>query len=219
VADWIRAWRACTSATSFRAAEANGITENFLQRSRLVGVKRKAFSDMVRIMAYAILARRRTLLLEARFVGIGLDDRKEYRIVRFTCDTPQGVRKFGCLGVLRRGGEFSTRGLEHCDDDYSRRMASSVVQCIREIATNRLTKTVDEDVVRAICRKVVCGVADGGSSAQKCLKFLATDYMPNLLWCGRDRAHAARRRNCSRALRHYVSNDFHRAQRPRSMGV
>ena len=35
-------------------------------------------------------------------------------------------------------------------------------------------------------------VADGAAAAQKCLKFLAAGRMPNLLWVGRDRAHAVR---------------------------
>jgi hypothetical protein len=43
-----------------------------------------------------------------------------------------------------------------------------------------------------VCDRVRIAVADGCVPAQECLMFLATGRMQNLLWCGRDRAHALR---------------------------
>jgi hypothetical protein len=56
VEDWLRAWRACRTPQSFAAAEANGITDNFIKGSRVAGANRKAFRAMIRIMALVLRA-------------------------------------------------------------------------------------------------------------------------------------------------------------------
>ncbi len=191
-ADWLRAWRACRTPCSFYAAEAHGITENFINGSRVHGARRKAFAAMVKVMGLAIRKRKLEALKAADHVSIGLDDRGGFRLLRFRCDSPSGAVVSGCLGVMRRGGAFSEKQLEDMDDDYSRAMSKSVVRAIQRIATDPLLSTVDAVLVDLICKKVCIGVADGASSAQKCLRFLACGPMPNLLWCARDRAHAVR---------------------------
>ena len=94
--------------------------------------------------------------------------------------------------MLRRGGDFSKKHLEDADEDYSRDMAKSVIRAIERVVTSPHTGAVDRELVTHICSVVYIGVADGGAPAQKCLRFLAADHMPNMLWVARDRAHAAR---------------------------
>jgi hypothetical protein len=197
-ADWLRAWRACRTPQSFHAAEACGITENFIQGSRVHGASRKAFAAMTKIMCLVIRRRKRTVLEKAQHVAISLDDRQSFRLCRFRCDIPTiahdgAIVESGCLGVLRRGGvDFKDKALSDADGDHSRAMATSVVRCFQRLATNPINGEVDDRFVDDACKKVRIGLADGGASAQKCLRFLAANEMPNLLWCGRDRAHAVR---------------------------
>jgi hypothetical protein len=201
VEDWLRSWRSCRTPQSFHAAEANGITECFIKGSRIANVGRKAFRAMVQIMAFAIRARHAKALKAAKAVSLTLDDRGAFRVVSFKCALPElvvsssGVQEFavtGCLAVMRRGGNFSNKALADVDEDYSEEMSKSVMRGIERIATCPLTKRVDTELVKHVCESVRMAVADGCASAQKCLRFLAVNHMPNLLWCGRDRAHALR---------------------------
>ena len=109
VADWLRAWRACRSPTSFHAAQQQGVTENFTHGGRQSGgVERRAFRSMVEIMAEVVRADTRSLLRNAKSISIGLDDRGAYRLSRLKCDRqqPDGSTEGVCkvLGVLSRGG-------------------------------------------------------------------------------------------------------------------
>ena len=45
---------------------------------------------MMEIMAEEIRSRKRELLRQAESISIALDDRGEYRLVRFRCDCPLG---------------------------------------------------------------------------------------------------------------------------------
>ena len=205
VEDWLRAWRACRTPTSFRAAEANGTTENFIKGSRVPGARRKAFKSMIRVMVFALRSRKLQALSKAKSCTLLFDDRKDFRIVSYRCCTSEPMESLGSgvqakksfvstgrLAVLRRGGEFSKKTLSDVDEDYSRAMANSVVGGFRRIAESPSTNMVDAAVVDRMCAAVRIAVADGHSPAQKCIKFLATGPLPNLLWAGRDRAHAAR---------------------------
>ena len=192
VEDWLRAWRVCRTPQSFAAAEAHGITENFIKGSRVPGVSARAFQTMVRVMCFTLRLRKRVALRTAKAMSVGLDDRGGYRVVSFkTCDA-KGKVSSGCLCVLRRGGRFSEKHLEDADEDYSRDMGNSIIRAIERVVTDPHTNSVDNELVDHICSVVYLGVADGAICAQKCLKFLAVGRMPNMLWVGRDRAHAAR---------------------------
>ncbi len=201
VDDWVRAWGACRTPQSFQAAEAHGITENFLKGSRVPATSRKAFRAMVRVMACALRERKLRALRLAKAISIAFDDRKAYRFVSFKCSLSepvlgcsgvQGHVVSGCLAVLRRGGDFSHKELSHSDEDYSKEMANSIIRGIQSIAQCPRTGQVDNTLVTDICRRVRIAVADGCACAQKCCRYLAVNHMPNLLWCGRDRAHALR---------------------------
>ena len=210
VPDWLRAWRACRTPTSFRAAEKHGITNNFINSARaLVPIRRKAFRSMVRVMSLVLRRRHKAALLAAKNVSLALDDRGAYRLVRYRCDVPwpgcgdasltessssscQVVcSTSGVLAVLRRGGCPSSKTLEGISDDYSRRMSESVLRAIDRICTGG-DNLVDQSSVDAIRAKVRIGVADGAAPVQKCLRFLAAGSCPNMLALVRDCAHKAR---------------------------
>ena len=203
VADWLRCWRACQTPVSFRAAEENGVTENFIQGSRQKrGASRKAFAAMVRVMGLTMRARKLRLLKKASSIAIGFDDRGPYRLIFFKCNTEPGEHAgmfpakdwlgwaSGCLGVLRRGGSPSSKTLADLDGDYSKAMATSVVLAVQRLTISPETGLHDEKLTGVICRKVRVGVSDGAAAAQKALRFLATGPMPNMLCLGRDWAHA-----------------------------
>ena len=199
--DWMRAWQVCQSPVSYRSAQKAGIVENFVHGVRRRGeVTRKAFAAMVEIMCLVLRAKVRQLFTTAFSITICLDDRGPYRLLRYKCDTPRPSVKNaptkwsgsarGCLGVLRRGGVSATRSLEDLDEDYSRAMAESVVRVLRRVARDE-HGVVDEEFLKKVFLKIRVGLADG-TAVQKCLRFLATLYFPNMFLILRDRAHIAR---------------------------
>ena len=202
VPDWLRAWRSCHTPISFRGAEQHGITNNFINASRQsVLIRRKAFRSMVRVMMFVVRLRKQAALRHAKSICISLDDRGAYRIVRYKCDVPYspGVKlsgsciasTSGVLSVLRRGGAPSSKSLEELSEDYSQKMANSILRAIDRICTGP-DNVVDAGLVAQIRARIRVGVADGASSAQKCLRFLAAGPCPNLLAIIRDLAHKAR---------------------------
>ena len=195
VVDWVRGWRAATSDQSFSTFEKVQQTEVFIHGSRVRGAGRKALRAMTGVIARVLRRRKRKVLESATKVSLALDDRGDYRLIHFKCDADRpstcdpkswAGSVSGCLGVLRRGGNFEQKELRDVDEDYSREMAASVVRAIERLCGG------NGAAATGICEKVVIGVADGGAPAQKCLKFLATGAMKNMLWAGRDRAHALR---------------------------
>ena len=199
VADWLRSWRACRTPIAFTAAAQIGFTNNFIHSTRQpVAVERKAFRSMVRIMAFALRARKRNALAAATSICLSLDDRGAYRLIRYKCDAARPADAdplswmgsvCGILGVLRRGGKPKT--IDDLTEDYSRQMAESVLTAIRRICTD-IDGSVKEALEKEIHGKVRMGVADGGSSVQKCLQFLAAGAMPQMMVIVRDLAHKAR---------------------------
>ena len=189
--DWLRAWRACRTPQSFRASEAHATTDTFIRGSRIPGTTAKASASMARVMSLALRARKLVALREAQAVSISLDDRGAFRLVGFKAIMADGEAVTGRLGLLRRGGNFSSKQLSDTDEDYSRDMATSVLRAIERLAACPRTGAVDAELVKDICRKVCAGVSDGAAAAQKALTFM-TAFLPHMLWVGRDRAHAAR---------------------------
>ena len=198
-ADWVRAWQACRCPVSYRAAQAQGVTENFIHGSRgRKELDRRAFAAMVAVMS--LVFRRRILdqLVKAYAITVLLDDRGPFRLLRYKCDAqrPTTAENFngsatGCLGVLRRGGVSASRRLEDLDDDYSHAMAESVRRVFRRYACND-DGVADDALLKSIFLKVRIGLADGGAPVQKCLRVLATSDMPNMLLVLRDLAHMVR---------------------------
>ena len=199
--DWIRAWQACRSPVSYRSAYTQGVTENFIHGQRRRGdLERRGFAAMVAVMSRVLREQIRELLRQASAITLLLDDRGPFRLIRFKCDKKRSATEdpkdfrgsaTACLGVLRRGGVSASRSLEDLEDDYSRAMAESVRRVLRRYACDD-DGNVDEALLKAIFLKVRVGLADGGAAVQKCLKFLASSDMPNMLLILRDLAHMVR---------------------------
>lgn len=147
VSDWLRAWRVCRTPQSFRAAAQNGITESFVQGSRVKAASRKAFASMVHVMACTLRAKKVQQLKAASCMSLALDDRGSYRLLRFKCDAGAGsgdrVTVSGILGVLYRGGDLPAQQIEDADNDYSQSMAESIIRCIETLGKNPLTGLAD----------------------------------------------------------------------------
>ena len=200
--DWIRAWQACQCPTSYTSAESNGVTENFVHGVRDKAASRRAFAQMVKVMAEVLRRRTRKHFSQASAITVMLDDRKAYRLIRYKCDAPRNMLDgpvppdwrgavSGVVGVLRRGGASAKKRASDLDEDHSQAMAKSVLLAFRRIATIP-GEGLDDAFLQSVIAKIRIGLADGGSSAQKCLRFLATGGMPNMLLIIRDRSHIIR---------------------------
>lgn len=199
--DWLRAWRFCRTPTSFHAAEAVQQTEAFIrgQGSSASSFHRKAVPKLIEVMAEVVRAKIRQVLRSAWSITISVDDRKEYRIVRFRCDHsgPGGSSgpaepgsASGILAVLCQGGTARETSIEDFDEDYSQRMCDSILRAIDMMCTPHggALDTELRDHIRTCIRHYV---SDAGSSAKRCGHMLS-QVLPNLAWCSRDPAHAVR---------------------------
>ena len=169
---------------------------------------------MVEIMAEAVRVQKRQWLKTAWSITLSMDDRKDYRIVRFKCDAPVGpsvmpggvspalpvapggvapavssLCRRGILAVLRNGGR-KTVTLEQLDDDKSRDMALSVVGAIESFCTD--AGVLDEALQRHILQSVRTFTADGSKVAQKAARILRDEHCRNMVLILRDPAHAVR---------------------------
>ena len=102
----------------------------------------------------------------------GMEDVEGREGVEGVQDTHPGAR-FGCLGVLRRGGKPSEKTLEDVNDFYFLAMAVSVVTAIERLSTSLRTGVPDQTFVAMFCSRVRIRVADDGSSTQKALRFFS----------------------------------------------
>ena len=193
-ADWLRAWRTCRTLTSFCSAEAIQRTEAYIRGASTgstgTSVTRKQLPQLVEVMAEVVRARIREFLRASWSISISIDDRKDYRIIRFRCDASRSGSKEGILAVFRQGGTASTAEIEDFDDDYSQKMCDSVLLAIDQISTPRKSAmdVALRDHIRGSIRHYV---SDAGPGSKRCGHMLA-HQLPNLIWCSRDPAHAVR---------------------------
>ena len=198
--DWLRVWRSCRTPESFWATENRLSTEHYIQPLRSGKVSRKQIRALVEVMSEVLRERKRNHLREASSISLSLDDRQDYRLLRFRCDLPagrgheksrsSGSTVYGILGLLRREGVASTEEVEDFDDDKSRRMAESVLRAIEQLCTPAGGAT-DRDLYDHVLRSVRHYMSDGGSAVQRAGAMLQ-DRMPNLVFIGRDPAHMLR---------------------------
>ena len=120
--DWLRAWRACQTPSSFQSAmtffgtddyiagESRGLRKHgcsslqggfdlfFLNcpakcelapvLPQLFGVAISGLANMILVMHWAVKKYRKERLLQASSISISIDDRKDYRVMRYRCDLP-----------------------------------------------------------------------------------------------------------------------------------
>lgn len=110
----------------------------------------------------------------------------------------------GVLGVVKCADP--TAKLQELDEDYSQRMANSVVNAVRKACTP-LKSEMDQALFRHFCRHVHTYLADGGSSVQKA-GMLLQEHFTRLRLVVRDTAHMLRS-SCSEPIKQVaVFDDF-----------
>ncbi len=203
VQHWLLAWRCLRNPTSWSASAAIQGTAAFVARLRTgqveEGASRKALRSMTRILSEVRREEKRTWLANAHSVCISLDDRGEYRIIRFRCDAkddsaaacPRWEAKEGILATLRKNGNSREVELKDLDNDYGNEMKESIVRGLRRLATP-MNGQCDEQLVATVLAKIHTFCADGASSVQKCGALLKAGPCPGITLILRDPAHAVR---------------------------
>ena len=167
---------------------------------------------MISVMHWVTRSLRQKRLKQAKCISISVDDRADFRIVRYRCGMPAGSCGFegfaatslkewaemgqliheGVLGVFRSGGSAETNTIESHDIDKSQSMADSILAVSRR-AFEDLEGDVDEDGLQQFLQQVRHFAADQGTAAQKCGQILANhEAFTNLVWVGQDPAHQVR---------------------------
>ena len=184
VRNWLLAWRCLQNPCSWSAASAIQATSLFATSGR--GASRKALRSMTTIMAEVVREQKRMHLKQAESVSISVDDRGEFRLVRYRCSFKPGTcdgtgwhreseamrsatgdyAREGVLALLRKHDNSSGMSLVDVDEDYSYEMKESIVRAVRRLFTP-LHGVCDETEVQRFMCKVNTYVADGASSAQK----------------------------------------------------
>ena len=175
---------------------------------------------MILVMHWAVKSLRKERLSQATSISLSVDDRKEYRLVRYRCDVPPPSRESsegskdsirlpgsqaprlpestdplvadGLLGVCRTGGAVPENTLEEHDADKSQVMADSICTVL-ERSCQDPEGQADEEAFARLKLRVRHFAADQCASATKCGKILATGgQFPNLVWVSHDPAHQVR---------------------------
>jgi len=136
-------------------------------------------------MAEVVREQQRSHLKQAESVSVALDDRGDFRLLRYRCSVKPGANdgtgwrreplpegatedyaREGVLALLRKHGNSSGMSLADIDKDYSYEMKESIVRAMRRLFTP-MHGVCDEDEVQRLMCKVNTYVADGASAAQK----------------------------------------------------
>ena len=162
---------------------------------------------MLLVMHWAVKTLRKKRLLESQSVSISVDDRKEYRVLRYRCNlrppgskatgleewcTKDALAADGILGVYRVGSSHLDSSIESHDMDKSEAMAKTVQLIVRR-SLEDAEGNVDEADVSKVLASIRHFASDQGPSVQKAAKVLASDSkLPNLVWVSFDAAHQLR---------------------------
>ena len=190
---------ACSPDSSWRAAAANGQTENFISRVRDRGVDARAMQKMILVMREVVRARKRHWVREATAISLSFDDRQGYNLVVFKCDMP--LRHRGAEH-LRENLQFARHGVLGCIDvvrgssmqelaqDYAERTCSRIMEMVDLFATPLGDTEKDHavcDRFRTATRSIV---VDG--ALVKVAHWLKEHHLPNISVVCRDPAHMIR---------------------------
>ena len=85
--DWLLAWRAVMNPQSFRSTEAFAQTNHYIQMRDDRALLRRTFANMVTVMATVVRRQKYHELSKATTCSLILDDRSEFRLLRYTCDS------------------------------------------------------------------------------------------------------------------------------------
>ena len=168
-------------------------------------------------MRWAVKSIRLKKLSEATSISLSVDDRKDFRLVRYRCNLPspqstvQGPQSSekgpssleewcdalplaaeGLLGVYRIGQDVPENTLESHDADKSVAMAKTVHELIKRACLDS-EGVLDETSYNIVKKNVRHFASDQGPSVNRCGKVLASDgNLSNLVYCSFDAAHQVR---------------------------
>ena len=179
-------------------------TEQYIQPLRKKAPERRQIRHLLQVMAEVFRERKREILRAATSISLSLDDRKDYRLLRFRCDCGPSLAHYGrphtsrpgvfqgVLGVLRGGGVTSTLQMEDMETDKGEALADSIKLAIRHLCTPMGRSDLDADLNNHVLNSVTRYMADGGSVVQKAGVCLLHDCMPNIVLISRDPSHTLR---------------------------
>ena len=183
--------------------------------TREIGLQR-----MILVMHWAVKQLRKHRLQSARCISISIDDRKDFRILRYRCDLqeagaeskatgmksviqyPDGCAALedwcsigpaaveGILGVFRIGQDSPDNTLESHNTDKSEAMADSVEEMLKRSCQDP-EGVLDNEALQHIRNAIFHFSSDQGTTAAKCGKVFAA-RLPNLVWLSYDPAHQVR---------------------------
>ena len=201
--DWLKAWRTARSPEALLKSEMRSRTDSFadVKRGKPKEVQRHATRQMIQVMAEVLREAKRDMLRHADHTSVAVDDMAPFRILRFRCCSQRPAEttgstlapwmsRNGILAVLRNGG--CTLSLEMLDQDYSERIADSMLTAVRQMATKLGDQQADADVVNRFCQTLSSYSSDGGRPMRKCGRILQQRF-PRLCLCLLDKAHTIRR--------------------------
>ena len=164
---------------------------------------------MIQVMHWAVKLQRKQKFLKANSISITVDDRKDYRLVRYRCDVPpepqvqgplslQGwcaqpaLASEGLLGVYRMGGNVAENSIASHDADKSLSMAKTIRTLI-ERACEDPEGGLDHEAHTHVSKNIRHFASDQGGSVAKSGKILSSDgKLPNLCYVSFDIAHQIR---------------------------
>ena len=122
-----------------------------------------------------------------------MDDRNEYKLLRFKCDYEAEWRgRKGVLAIIRRDGPAGLPAqIEDFDNAYAQRQVDAIRGAVRQFCTT-IDGVFDDDLFRHMCAHVRALGSDGAASAVKTLHWLVNQLFPNAILCIRDPGHAVR---------------------------
>ena len=166
-------------------------TEHYIDPDNQL-VDYRSLQKMFRILAEVCRQRKRSWLSAAKSITITLDDRNEFKAVRFKCDyLADWQGKTGLLALIRRLAGIADKEIEDFEEDYAVRQVAAITSALRSFFTS-IKGVFHEDMFQHLCTHVRALGSDGATKEVKTLYKLRQQLFPNAVVIIRDAAHAVR---------------------------
>ena len=162
-------------------------------------------------MHWAVKQMRLQRLLQSKSISISVDDRKDYRLLRYRCSANPGPRSEvqgprslqewsempalaveGLLGVYRVGADVPENTLESHDLDKSQAVADSIRAILKRAAQDPEGQ-VDRNALKHLQENIRHFASDQAGNAAKAGRILASQgKFPNMIYVNFDAAHQIR---------------------------
>ena len=135
------------------------------------------------ILAEVVREMKRAILQRTWSISLTVDDRADYRLLRYRCDDRMCAGTEGILGLLRHTGQALGKELEDFNADYGKQVVSHMLSMIRRFCTS-IDSTFDSDLYDHILLHTRSFTPDGARSMQKVGVLLQQGAMPNIVIVG-----------------------------------